>query len=386
VLVVDDHPTNLRILDRMLRGLGCRTVCAADGEAALQHISDGAPFDLVLLDLVMPGRGGLEVAQALPDMLAEPPPVILLTSAGLPGEIDACREAGVAAYLMKPTSRREIEAAMRQVLAPHAPSEPLAPMLTRDDLVTNSRQARLLMAEDNSVNELLAVTLLRRWGHDVTVAKDGAEAVALHAQQAFDLVLMDVHMPGLSGLEATRRMREAEQQSGRPRTPIIAVTASAMEEDRRRCLAAGMDDYLSKPLRARDLLHALERHLPRQQAQEGRSQAYRNGLAQADVQTVQIIAAPFLAELPKELAAMDHAIATGDATALAHRAHSMKGLLLAFGAQPAVRLAQQLQQHAEAQPFDSDQAQDCLADLRDEMRLLEPHLRAVGQAPAQTID
>jgi HPt (histidine-containing phosphotransfer) domain-containing protein len=153
-----------------------------------------------------------------------------------------------------------------------------------------------------------------------------------------------------------------------------------MDEDRRRVIDAGMDDYLSKPLRARELLHALERHLPQRQAQEGRSQAYRSALAKADPQTVQIIAAPFLAELPKELAAMGNAIASADADALAHRAHSMKGLLLAFGAQPAVRLAQRLQQHAESRPFDSAQAQDCLADLRDEMKLLEPHLRAVRQA------
>jgi HPt (histidine-containing phosphotransfer) domain-containing protein len=131
-------------------------------------------------------------------------------------------------------------------------------------------------------------------------------------------------------------------------------------------------------------LHALERHLPPRQAQEGRSQAYRHALAQADPQTVQIIAAPFLAELPKELAAMRKAIDGADADALAHRAHSMKGLLLAFGAQPAVRLAQQLQQHAQTQPFDSAQAQDCLADLHDEMGLLEPHLRAVRR-PASDV-
>ncbi|HMC17394.1 MAG TPA: response regulator [Albitalea sp.] len=381
VLIVDDHPANLQILERMLRGLGCEPVCAGDGDAALQRLSDdGAPFDLVLLDLVMPRRGGLEVAQALATTLAEPPPVILLTSAGLPGEVDACREAGIAAYLMKPTSRREIEAAMRQVLAPSEPAEQPVPMLTRDDLVTSSPRARILMAEDNAVNELLAVTLLRRWGHEVSVAKNGGEAVTLHAQLRFDLVLMDVQMPGISGLEATRLMREAERRSGRPRTPIIAVTASAMDEDRRRCIEAGMDDYLSKPLRARELLHALERHLPQRQAQEGRSQGYRSALAQADPQTVQIIAAPFLAELPKELAAMCSAIASADADTLAHRAHSMKGLLLAFGAQPAVRLVQQLQQHAERKPFDGLQAQDCLADLRDEMGLLEPHLRAVRQA------
>jgi DNA-binding NarL/FixJ family response regulator len=189
---------------------------------------------------------------------------------------------------------------------------------------------------------------------------------------------MDVQMPGISGLEATRRMREHERRNDRTRTPIIALTASAMEDDRRRCIESGMDDYVSKPLHARDLLHALERHLPRRHAQEGRSQAYRSALAQADPQTVQIIAAPFLDELPKELAAIVQAISSADGPALAHRAHSLRGLLLAFGAQPAVRLSQRLQELAEAAHFDIAQARECLAELREELALLEPHLRAVG--------
>ncbi|HJV95286.1 MAG TPA: response regulator, partial [Albitalea sp.] len=267
---------------------------------------------------------------------------------------------------------------LRQLLAAGPDAEASRQsMLTRDTLDKNSVRAHVLLAEDNAVNELLAVTLLRRWGHEVTVASDGAQAALLHATGRFDLVLMDVHMPGISGLEATRLMREYERGSGRTRTPIIALTASAMEDDRRRCLDAGMDDFLSKPLRARELLHALERHLSRRQVDETRSAAYRSALEQADPQTVEIIAAPFLAELPKEMAAMSAAIASSDARTLAHRAHSMKGLLLAFAAQPAVRLAEQLQQLAETQPLDRTQARECLRDLHDEIGLLAPHLRSI---------
>jgi len=162
-----------------------------------------------------------------------------------------------------------------------------------------SSHAKILLAEDNAVNELLAVTLLRRWGHEVTVASDGMQAVALHASQPFDAVLMDVHMPGMSGLEATRHMRAAEHQAGRRRTPIIALTASAMDTDRRACLEAGMDDYLSKPLRASKLWHTLERQLAQGQAGADRSAAYREALKQADAQTVEIIALPFLDEWPR---------------------------------------------------------------------------------------
>ncbi len=242
-----------------------------------------------------------------------------------------------------------------------------------------SSHARVLLAEDNAVNELLAVTLLRRWGHEVTVASDGMQAVALHAKQQFDAVLMDVHMPGMSGLEATRLMRRAEQREGRARMPIIALTASAMEADRAACIEAGMDDYLSKPLRANKLWHTLERQLAHGQAGADRSAAYREALKQADAQTVEIIALPFLDAWPREVLAFHQALETGDVQALARRAHSMKGLLLAFAAEPAASHALRLQRIAEEQSFDEERARTCLQELEAEMALLAPHLREAGE-------
>ncbi len=388
VLVVDDNATNRRIFERMLQQLGCEAVCADGADAALARLTQGAPFDVVLLDLNMPGRSGFEVAQAMGRHLAAPPPVILLTSSGLPGEIEACREAGIQAYLLKPVTQREIEAAMRQLLVPDAALQPSErpDLLTRDLLPRSGMRAHVLLAEDNAVNELLTVTLLNRWGHEVTVAADGQQAVALHAQRRFDLVLMDVHMPGMSGLEATRRMRLEEQLLARSRTPIVALTASAMETDRRMCLDAGMDDYLSKPLRASELLHALERHLSRERPAAGRSAAYREALETADPQTVEIIAEPFLKELPKEMSAMHAAIDSFDVKTLARRAHSMKGLLLAFAAQPAASLAEQLQHIAEAEHFEPSQARACLGDLGAQIGLLVPHLRAVGADVAGSLE
>jgi len=240
-------------------------------------------------------------------------------------------------------------------------------------------RARVLLAEDNAVNELLAVTLLRRWGHEVTVAGDGMQAVALHAQQHFDAVLMDVHMPGMSGLEATRQMREAERRDNRARTPIIALTASAMEADREACLEAGMDDYLSKPLRANKLWHTLERQLAHGRAGADRSAAYREALKLADAQTVEIIALPFLDEWPHELRAFHQALETRDVQSLARRAHSMNGLLLAFAAEPAASHALRLQRIAEEPVFDAVRARACLQELETEMDLLTPHLREVGE-------
>jgi CheY-like chemotaxis protein len=328
----------------------------------------------------MPGHNGFEVAKAMTLSVPNPPPIVLLTSSGLPGEIEECRRAGIKAYLLKPCTRREIESALRQVLSPEedTSSSPM-PLVTRASLQGASHApVHVLLAEDNAVNELLTVTLLRRWGHEVTVAINGEQAVALHAQHRFDAVLMDVHMPGMSGLEATRRMRDEEHRTGRPRTPVIALTASAMEADRRACMDAGMDDYLSKPLRASTMWHTLDRHINQARAESDRSVAYRQALAQADTQTVEIIAGPFLSELPGELRALTESLAALDLPTLARRAHSMKGLLLAFAAEPAAGLAAQLQHIAENMFFDPERAQKCLAELEREMALLSPHLREVA--------
>lgn len=376
VLVVDDNAASQRILVRMLQDLGCRTESVATGEAAMASLSAGAQrFDAVVLDLVMPDGSGIELARAI-TRHQPAPPVLLLTSNGMPSELEACRRAGVGAYLLKPAVRGEIESALRGLIgAGGAAAEKVQAPSGTPSAATGPR-ARVLVAEDHAVNQLLTTTLLQRWGHEVCLAADGAQAVTLHAERHFDIVLMDVHMPGMSGLDATRRMRQHEQQSGRPRTPIIALTASAMEDDRRLGLDAGMDDYLTKPLRATELLRALQRHLSQGHATPGRSEAYREGLARADLETVEIIAQPFLDELPREMSAMRAAIATGDLDTLSRRAHSMKGLLLAFAATPAAAMAQRLQDLAQGPAFDAAAASARLAELDAEIALLAPHLQA----------
>ena len=262
------------------------------------------------------------------------------------------------------------------------PAPPQAEPGTAPDSGREMAGAQVLLVEDNAVNELLTVTLLRRWGHQVTVAADGAQAVMLFSEQRFDLVLMDVHMPGVSGLEATGHMRDIERETHRPRTPVIALTASAMPEDRHRCLDAGMDDYITKPLRTEELRHAMEHHLRRSRSSSSRSAAYRKALSNADPDTLAIIAGPFVQSIPEEFSAMRAAIADGDNKALALRAHSLKGLLLAFAAQPAAALAHRLQALAEEPAFDTGLARACLGELEQEMDLLTPHLRATRPGAA----
>ena len=181
----------------------------------------------------------------------------MLASAGQPGDAARCRQSGIAAYLAKPVRQVELREAISQVLSPESrPNKPR--LVTRHSLREGKAAAlRILLAEDNVVNQTLAKRLLEKRGHTVVVAGSGREALAAVEQQPFDLVLMDVHMPEMDGLEATSAIRENEKVT-RTHLPIIAMTACAMKGDRDRCLQAGLDTYVSKPIHAEELLEAIE--------------------------------------------------------------------------------------------------------------------------------
>ena len=258
-LVVDDNYTNRRILEEMLACWGIRPVLAESGPAALQRIEEaiasGRPFALILLDAHMPGMDGFELAEQIrkrPDLARGT--LMMLNSAGQRGEAARCRELGISAYLIKPVTRQELLRAIQQVLGRDA-AEPAVPALaTRHSLPESG--GRALLAEDNPVNQKLAVRLLQKQGWQVEVASNGREAVEKFRGRLFDVILMDVQMPEMDGFEATAEIRAVEAASG-GHVPIIAMTAHAMKGDRERCLAAGMDGYLSKPIRPEELLHAI---------------------------------------------------------------------------------------------------------------------------------
>jgi signal transduction histidine kinase len=261
VLVVDDSATNRRILDQVLRNWNMNPDTAESVSQALalmgQARAVGDPFRLVLADLQMPEAGGVALLERLrqdPD-LAETP-VILLTSGEQAADVARCQELGIAARLMKPVKQSELLdaiVAVRDVTAPEDEG-PEAPAIERK---MPAGPLRILLAEDSVVNQLLAVSLLKKEGHEVVVTGDGREAVTAFRSQDFDLVLMDVQMPEMDGFEATRAIRAAANSEGR-RVPILALTAHAMKGDRERCLEAGMDGYVAKPIRAQDLLQAIE--------------------------------------------------------------------------------------------------------------------------------
>ena len=253
VLVVDDNATNVRILDKLLGRWGMQATTTTSSREALGWVSAGRRFDLAILDLHMPELDGLALATALRASDAgSATPVVILSSLGVH---DRNSEA-VSAFLVKPVKPSALHDTLATVLAGQATSVPVRTVVTGIDHELGARHPlRILLAEDNPVNQKLAIRLLERMGYSADIANNGLEAIAAMEGSDYDVVLMDVQMPELDGLEATRRIRLRWPGSTGPR--IVAMTANAMEGDREACLAAGMDDYVSKPIRPEALGAAL---------------------------------------------------------------------------------------------------------------------------------
>ncbi len=261
LLVVDDNATNRLILEETLRSWSCRVVSAASGPAALAQLAAaaerGEPYDLVLLDAMMPDMDGLEVVRQWRDLSPSGArEVLILSSNDQPDYLASARALGVRHFLRKPVGRPELAQAIGVAVGRATVAAGPAPAAA-----TSDGGLRILLAEDNAVSQLVAGRVLARAGHQVTIAGDGAEALARLADAVFDLVLMDVHMPRVDGLEATRRLR-AQEQGTTAHLPVIGLTAGAMREEREACLASGMDDFVAKPVRRQALLEVIERWRP----------------------------------------------------------------------------------------------------------------------------
>jgi PAS domain S-box-containing protein len=261
VLIVDDNFTNRSVLHGMLTRWGMRPVAVEGSRAALQALeiarSTGHPFPLILLDCQMPEVDGFALAEQIhsdPELVTAT--IMMLSSAGNVGDAARCREMGISAYLVKPIRQTELLDAICQVLIKTVDPKHI-PLVTRHTLRENTLRSRILLAEDNTVNQTLAVRLLEKRGYSVTVAADGRAAVEAFEKQQFDVVLMDIQMPGMDGFEATAAIRGKEKLTG-GHVPIIAMTAHALKGDQERCLSAGMDGYVSKPIRTSELFAAIE--------------------------------------------------------------------------------------------------------------------------------
>jgi signal transduction histidine kinase/DNA-binding response OmpR family regulator len=275
VLVVDDNRTNRRILEGMLARWHMRPSSVDGGKAALAQLSAArearAPYGLVLTDMHMPGMDGFALVEKIrqqPELSTAT--IMMLTSAGHRGDAARCQELGVAAYLLKPIRQSELREAVARVLGAR-PQEGVIPLITRfslHDAREPGSSLRVLLAEDNLVNQRLAVRLLEKRGHRVVVAATGLQALKALEKEKFDLVLMDVQMPEMDGLEATAAIRKREKGTGHHQA-VVALTAHAMKGDREKCLAGGMDGYLTKPIRPNDLDQLLDKYVARRMEERG---------------------------------------------------------------------------------------------------------------------
>jgi CheY-like chemotaxis protein len=335
---------------------------ASEAESALQQLSaaqaKGQPFELVLTDMHMPKMDGFTFVEKINQMPAlSASTIMMLTSGGQRGDAVRCGAMSIAAYLLKPVRKAELREAIVRVLsakrqAKQVPAVPSGPRQTTA-VKESKRSLRILLAEDIPVNQNLAVRLLEKRGHSVVVVSTGREALAALEAGSFDLVLMDVQMPDMDGLEATRLLRQREKASGR-RQMVIAMTALVIKGDRERCIAAGMDGYLSKPIRVPELDEVLNRCAARgreeslilEPADAPEAPLSRNELLEridGDLSLLSELLELFRGEYPGQIRAARQAIANSDAPALERVGHALRGSLGNLAATAASKIAAELE-------------------------------------------
>jgi CheY-like chemotaxis protein/HPt (histidine-containing phosphotransfer) domain-containing protein len=366
MLVVDDLDVNRAVIARSLEAEGVTVHAVSSGALALQWLQkeglQAKPCDLIVLDALMPDMDGFELASGI---LSLPHcgsvPLVMLSSSGARGDAQRSRAVGITAYVAKPVSRAELHLVLARVLHLNLDVPPsFAEVGQSQDA---PRTMDVLLVEDNAINQKLAIVLLERWGHRVTVAENGEVALDWVAKHTFDVVLMDMMMPVMDGLEATRRIRAMGTDAAK--VPIVAMTANAMESDRERCMEAGMDDYISKPIKAQELLALLQ--------QVGRGDAnansqipeatysaqgpkddfprdfafdYAAGLEAMDQEILEIIGQAFLDQWPEDIRKIRTSLAQGEQLPTLHTAHALKATMAMFGADPASQLAARIEQLA----------------------------------------
>jgi CheY-like chemotaxis protein len=364
ILVVDDNETNRRVLQGILSRWKVQTTCVEGGEQALAELWSAhkaeKPYQLILTDMHMPKMDGFALVRQVrrrPELSAVT--VMMLTSTGHRGDAERCRELEIAAYLYKPVRKQELLSSILVALGQHKAISQFA-VVTPPEPPTLSRSLHILLAEDNRINQAVASRMLEKMGHVTLVANNGNEALSLLAQQSFDLVLMDIQMPEVDGLTATGKIREGEEQT-QLHLPIIAMTAHAMKKDRGRCLKAGMDGYISKPINIRRLeeeivgvLHGRNETTSGASSTTQEQDAAPDGamtwdIAQAldslggDAQLLHEVVELFLVEAPQQITSLRRAIAEGDAAGIEMTAHNLKGELGYLGISEASRKAGELE-------------------------------------------
>ena len=359
VLIVDSGETSRGIIERLLRGAGLEVhSCATIAEATRALGNDAIPFKLVVVDALLDDGDGLEWAGKLSGVDGRPDVrSVVLTRTGRRGDGRLCRELGIAAYLTKPVGEADLLDALRAVIGEGDEGRGRG-LVTRHSLRGTRRKLKVLVAEDNPVNQKVARTLLEKANHEVVVVETGIEVLAATEKESFDLILMDVQMPELDGVEATAEIRRRERGTGR-RVPIVALTAHAMKGDRERFLEAGMDGYLAKPFNPHELFVALERFTaPAAQDSEPTDATVRAAVADdtlvvdrerlalqvgGDEGLIAEIVQMFLDQKASMLGSVKAAIDSGEARQIERAAHKLKSTFGALAAQSAAAAAEALE-------------------------------------------
>ena len=387
VLVVDDNDANRKLLALLLPKWGMEPVLASDGFEALpafaEGVNEGRPFSLVLLDRNMPGMDGYEVAEQIRKAGSQPPPAILiLSSSSTAADAERAKKLGIFRQLSKPLRRASLLEAIRQAIgnAAHFGTQPAPGSLQRA-----KRRLSLLLVEDNAVNQKLGMRMLEKMGHEVTLAANGKQAIEAVQSRSFELILMDIQMPVLSGVDATRLIREWETSRGR-RTPIIAMTAHAMAGDAEKFLAAGMDAYVSKPIRIGILRAEIDRLTTAKITQEDNIMNKADhssepasvnlnellGRVDNDRELLHDLLTIFKQEFPGHLHALQNAVACSDAAQVASVSHTLKGMLANLAVTKAVASITRLEQLARAGEISS--LREALGTFEHEVQGLLPEM------------
>jgi CheY-like chemotaxis protein len=375
ILIVDDNATQRGILSRQTQSWGMLARDTASGSEALAWVRSGARFDIALLDLHMPGMDGLALAAEVRkhrDRRALP--LVILAPLG---QLGANSQNGRAelAYLSKPVKPSQLHQTLARMLGGQ-PSPVQAPGAGPASRRAGHQPLRILLAEDNPINQKVALSLLEKLGYHAQLAGNGQEVLAALERQAYDVILMDVHMPEMDGIQATRRIRARWPREQGP--AIIAMTASAMNEDRESCLAAGMDDFVGKPVRTQELLGALAKCQPysRPTATPAIDTAVLQDLGSRIGAALAELIGIYLEDAPKHLASMRQAVAAGDSQAMFRAAHTLKPSSASLGALPLATLCEELERMGRGE--DLQGAAEKVQQIEAEFERVETALETAG--------
>ncbi len=395
ILIVDDNDTNRAILNKILVSFGCFPEEVSNGKDALsllnRSVEEDRAFDAVILDHQMPDMDGEDVARAIqanPGLTGVR--ILILTSAGQRGDAKKFKDLGCSAYLTKPVRQSQLLDALAEALVEVEKPEKEAEKPSRPDIITRhslgeglARSARILLAEDNMVNQKVAIRILEKGGHRIDAVANGKEALEALSRVKYDIVLMDVQMPEMDGYAATQEIRSP--QSAVRNIPVIAMTAHAMKGDREKCLAAGMDDYIAKPVKPKELLEIVQRWAckqiihpvvendkPRASTNVPVDMKYLQEITDGEKDFEREISILFLEDTMKHLSGLKKAIDEENASTLEREAHTIKGAGLNIGANKLGELALALEKKGSSGSFED--AENMLVKLELEFQRVKDFL------------